>query len=260
MAEKTPRKAAMTDEEEEMRKERKRLETRLSSVQLRRKSKVTYVLVVGASLLSSLLAWYCLPGSEHSRSTTIALPIILGVIACCLFSAYIYFGLEMRESAIRRELIDYEVDSAQSEVSEDVFKNSIQMSYTYLNQYYQQTREHAQRGFMVTVGVAIFGALLICAGIVAMFFGPVSPSYITCASGVITEFIAAVFFYLYNRTVSSMSNYHDKLVLSQNISIALRVAESLPSEDRATAKNAIIRELLKDVNVHLVREEAHSET
>ena len=46
-------------------------------------------------------------------------------------------------------------------------------------------------------------------------------SYIVTASGVLSEFIAAVFFYLYNQTILKMSEYHQKLVLTQNISLAL---------------------------------------
>lgn len=92
-----------------------------------------------------------------------------------------------------------------------------------------------------------------------MFFDKVEPSYITCASGIITEFIAAIFFYLYNKTVSSMSKYHNKLVLSQNISIALKVADSLPTEDKIKTKNTIITELLKDINIYLVKNDSTSE-
>lgn len=69
------------------------------------------------------------------------------------------------------------------------------------------TREQAQKGFFVTVCISIFGAALIGVGILAMFLEKVEPSYITCASGVITEFISAIFFYLYNKTVTSMSKY-----------------------------------------------------
>lgn len=50
-----------------------------------------------------------------------------------------------------------------------------------------------------------------------------------------------------------MSKYHNKLVLSQNISIALKVADTLPIDDKIKAKNIIIRELLKDVNSYLIR-------
>ncbi len=49
-----------------------------------------------------------------------------------------------------------------------------------------------------------------------------------------------------------MSAYHNKLVLSHNISIALKVAESLPKEDKVKSKNLIIEELLKNVNSYLI--------
>ncbi len=89
-----------------------------------------------------------------------------------------------------------------------------------------------------------------------MFLEKAEPSYVTCASGVITEFIAAIFFYLYNKTVSSMSKYHNKLVLSQNISIALKVADTLPSDDKTKSKNMIISELLKDINTYLIKNDS----
>lgn len=91
-----------------------------------------------------------------------------------------------------------------------------------------------------------------------MFLEKVEPSYITCASGVITEFISAIFFYLYNKTVTSMSKYHNKLVLSQNISIALKVADTLPDSDKTKAKNTIIDELLKDVNSYLTKSDTEN--
>ena len=52
-----------------------------------------------------------------------------------------------------------------------------------------------------------------------------------------------------------MSAYHNKLVLSHNISIALKVAESLPENNQAEAKNLIISELLKDINTHMTKED-----
>lgn len=53
-----------------------------------------------------------------------------------------------------------------------------------------------------------------------------------------------------------MSRYHNKLVLSQNISIALKVADSLPTDDKVKAKNSIVNELLKDINTYLVKEDS----
>ena len=88
-----------------------------------------------------------------------------------------------------------------------------------------------------------------------MYNGQVEPSYITCATGVIIEFISSIFFYLYNRTVASMGNYHDKLVLSQNISIALKAVDSIEnSEMKDDLKAMTVRELLKEINSYLLSE------
>lgn len=182
--------------------------------------------------------------------------IFLGILAGIAMGLYTSMIFEIQESKIRRRMLEYEVEDIQDEVKEDIFENSIKMSYKYLDQYYLQTREQAQRGFLVTVCVSIFGGILISIGVIAMFLEKTNPSYVTCASGVITEFIAAIFFYLYNRTITSMSKYHNKLVLSQNISIALKIADTLPSDDKAKTKNLIIGELLKDINSYLIKNDS----
>lgn len=163
-----------------------------------------------------------------------------------------YENLKAKYKRLLWKIFDSEKEKIKEKVDDDVFENSIKLSYKYLDEYYSQTRDQAQKGFYVTVFVAVFGALLIASGIIIMYIGKIEPAYVTCAAGVITEFISAIFFYLYNRTITSMSAYHNKLVLSQNISIALKVADSLPEEDKTKSKNLIIEELLKNVNSYLI--------
>lgn len=199
--------------------------------------------------------------AEKYRGTTIG--YIFPVILCCfmgIVSAFIVSSaIEYYKNSIRTKIMEYEVYYIQDKVQDDVFENSIKMSYKYLDQYYLQTREQAHKGFFVTVCVSIFGAILIGVGIMAMFLEKIEPSYITCASGVLTEFIAAIFFYLYNKTVVSMSKYHNKLVLSHNISIALKVADTLPDDDKTDSKKIIISELLKDINAYLIKSDSEDD-
>ncbi len=186
-------------------------------------------------------------------------PIIFGVFVGVTSSSFTIFYvislLEVKISRIKRIVLEYEAIFLREEVKNDIFENSIEMSYKYLDQYYLQTREQAQKGFIVTVCVSIVGAILVSAGIIAMFFDVTNSAYVSTAAGIITEFIATIFFYLYNKTVSSMSKYHNKLVLSHNISIALKVAESLPDKDQTSTKENIIQELLKDINSYLIAPE-----
>ncbi len=246
---------ASAKEKTERSKQYFQLRERLKVVQQRKQSKAIYILVISFSFLGALMVGVGLFHYQYPLSIIISVSIAFGLTLSCFFSSYLYLAMEMRESTLRRKMLDYEGGYIQAEIPDDIFENSIKMSYKYLDQYYLQTREHAQRGFFVTVCISLFGAALISVGIIGMFCGYITPSYVTCASGAATEFISAIFFYLYNRTVSSMSKYHNKLVLSQNISIALRVADSLPSDDKTKAKNGIINELLKDVNVHLADKE-----
>lgn len=242
-------------------KEYKRLKIKLEELETLTKSKGFILFVISCSLLIAFMfGWMFVDSFNYDLGiATFVISGVIGILFACLIAAYFCMIINMRQSSIRRQILDYDVNDVQNKIKDDIFENSIKMSYKYLDQYYLQTREHAQRGFFVTVCVSVFGAILIGVGIIAMFLDHVTPSYITCASGVITEFIAAIFFYLYNRTVASMSNYHNKLVLSQNISIALKVSESLPTEDKVKAKNSIINELLKDINTHLVKEDSANE-
>ena len=245
------------DNNETRKKEYRKLKLRLEDLH-KRKSRYSILWGIFAAVFTGILfALYEMALSQITVFRAICY-ILVAVLIGILVAIYAYLMFELQESQIRRKMLEYEVEDIKEEVQEDVFENSIKMSYKYLDQYYLQTREQAQKGFFVTVCVSAIGAILLGIGIVAMFLEKTEPSYVTCASGVITEFIAAIFFYLYNKTIVSMSKYHNKLVLSQNISIALKVADTLPSDDKTKSKNKIIEELLKDINSYLIKSDSEN--
>lgn len=237
--------------------EYKKLKLRLDEIQSNKNKMLLFMKTIICSLITTLLIFLFFHFYNfYTIPLSIGFGFICGVIAGIMF---FFVGTIMevsKEREIKRELLKYETDIIKEQVQEDIFENSIKMSYKYLDQYYLQTREQAKKGFVVTVCVSVFGAMLIGVGILMMFLGKTEPSYVTCASGVITEFIAAVFFYLYNRTIISMSKYHNKLVLSHNISTALKVADSLPDDDKVKTKDLIISELLKDINSYLIKNDS----
>ncbi len=65
---------------------------------------------------------------------------------------------------------------------------------------------------------------------------------------------------MYNKTVTSMNSYHDKLVLSQNIAFALRIAGEMEgTSEKNKAKLAIINELVKDVNAQMMKSDTDAD-
>lgn len=249
-----------TNDKDVSEKEYKELKARYESFKLYNNKKTIICVGLFTTMLTMIFCLLIIFDTLMNKDVWfgIGLSIAISVPFGISVTMLLQLELDVLENRLHRKIIIYEVANVQDQVEEDIYENSIKMSYKYLDQYYLQTREQAQKGFFVTVCISIFGAALIGVGILAMFLEKVEPSYITCASGVITEFISAIFFYLYNKTVTSMSKYHNKLVLSQNISIALKVADTLPDSDKTKAKNTIIDELLKDVNSYLTKSDTEN--
>jgi phosphate/sulfate permease len=142
-----------------------------------------------------------------------------------------------------------------AKLEEDFFTKLVNINFKYIEKYYLQTQVQAEKSFRLTLFASVVGLGIICTGIGIMWRGKTTPGYVTTGAGLISEFIAAVFFYLYNRTILKMGQYHQKLVLTQNVSLALKIAEGLPDGEKAKAQAQLVEALSKDVNQLLSRNE-----
>jgi len=164
-----------------------------------------------------------------------------------------------RRKSLRQEahIIERQLSVEQLSVipKEDFFTRLVGINFRYIEEYYLQTREQADKSFRLSATAATVGFLTVIAGIVLMYRGVTQPAYITAASGVLTEFIGAIFFYLYNRTILKMGEYHKKLVLTQNISLALKISENLQPPDKTQALMQLMDRLSENINYLLVAED-----
>ena len=194
--------------------------------------------------------------TEYEIKMMIAIFIIVSVVFGMFSVLIMHCYCDYKINICNSRLIILGIEDLKEDVDNDIYQNLIKISYKYLDEYYLQTRQQAQKGFVVTVLVSVMGSIIIAIGIGTMFLGKTTPAYVTTTSGIITEFIASIFFYLYNKTILSMSDYHNKLVLSQNVSIALKIAESLTEESGEEVKAHIVEELMKDINTHIHSEKS----
>lgn len=161
------------------------------------------------------------------------------------------FMFTSRLRRIEVELVKAGAIELQESIDENFFTKLVQINFKYLDQYYLQTQEQADKSFRLSAFAAISGLLIIVAGVLMMYNGKTEPAYVTTSAGVLSEFIAAVFFYLYNRTILKMSQYHQKLVLTQNISLALKITDDMDKEQKSKALELLIDRLTVDVNKYL---------
>ena len=182
----------------------------------------------------------------------IVLAIIMGIgLAFLFYGGYFLLKkallglIEMQNDAREAEK---EAEDLQIELGKDFFNNLVRINFKYIDKYYFQTQLQAKKSFYISIAAAVAGFLIVVAGVVQMYIGEANPAFVTTAAGVISEFIAAVFFYLYNRTILKMSDYHKKLVLTQNIGLAMRITQDMPEEQKLAAQALLVDRLSADAN------------
>ncbi|MCK4667954.1 hypothetical protein KAU33_14455 [Candidatus Dependentiae bacterium] len=180
--------------------------------------------------------------------------IISALVGTFMYGYVITLFRFSSQGTLRRteyKLVQLEAKEVQEKIEESFFSQLIKINLKYLDQYYLQTQEQSDKSFRLASSASIIGLVIIATGIIMMFLEMVKPAYVTTATGVISEFIAAVFFYLYNRTVLKMSQYHQKLVITQNISLALKISEDMDSDKKAKVQEMIVDRLTSDINKYL---------
>jgi hypothetical protein len=161
--------------------------------------------------------------------------------------------LEKKRHAILTTFLAKETKNLQDSLETNFVTNLVKINFKYIDKYYLQTQIQADKSFLLTSYAAIIGLFVIITGLIALFFDRTQSGYVATATGLLGEFIASVFFYLYNKTIAKMSDYHQKLVLTQNVSLALKIAEDLPEKEQCEAKLKLVDYLSKDVNQLIVK-------
>jgi hypothetical protein len=204
-----------------------------------------------------------LPAAADTHQSDTFDPALLAVVGALVGAALFpviylavitfYRALLGRErNRIEYRIIQIKAQQLQDQIGKDFFTTLVKINFKYLDQYYYQTQEQANKSFMLSLYASIGGAVIIGFGILYLMIGKAERvSYLTTASGIASEFISAVFFYLYNKTVLKMGEYHQKLVLTQNLGISLKITENLPEAERVQAQQMLVSQLTSNINGYL---------
>lgn len=134
----------------------------------------------------------------------------------------------------------------------DYFEKLVNINLGNLSSYYITVKSHADKSFFASLYVGLVGFLLIGAGIFLTISNSANaPTVATLSglSGVVTELISAVFFYLYSQTVRQMKGYHDSLLRVQNILLSFKLVESTKDEkDKTKMIEKMIEYLVVDLS------------
>lgn len=145
-----------------------------------------------------------------------------------------------RMEAIKRIYLGFPDESAQKP---DYFDSLVKINVENLGAYYLLVKTHTSQSFRVSLGVCIAGFVLIAVGLAIGFQKEGDYiGYISTGVGILIEFISGALFYLYNKTVRQLKEYHDSLIEVQNILLSFKLIEGTTD---ATAKAAMITKMIE---------------
>jgi hypothetical protein len=116
------------------------------------------------------------------------------------------------------------------------FDQLVRINVDNLGEYYTLVKGQTNKSFIASLLIAAAGFVFIVAGLVAGFMNYASPqgtpdiTYVGTAAGILTEFTAGVFFFLYSKTVRQLKEYHDGLLRVQNILLSFKIVEEIRDE------------------------------
>lgn len=221
-----------------------------------------YIIIVVVLYVLSVIGLFALADVKDAAGRTIydnieLKWIVLGVsLAVPLFTALMQsyaillqkLMLTVSAAAIGVAKASDKASELQDSLGDDFVTNLVKINFKYIDQYYLQTQQQADRSFSLSMWASVAGFAVVLIGVALAIFNGGPSAYIATGAGLISEFIAAVFFYLYNQTILSMGNYHRKLVITQNIALALKISDDLPDMHKADVQAGLVKTLTADVN------------
>jgi uncharacterized membrane protein HdeD (DUF308 family) len=134
-----------------------------------------------------------------------------------------------------------------------IFERLVDININNLAIYYGLIKDHTQKSFFVSIISGAIGFVLLIAGIIVGYQNESNLAFISTASGIIIEFIAAVFFYLYSKTIRELKEYHKSLLDVQNILLSFYLVKDLQGEEKAQVLCQMINSLVPRQDLPIVK-------
>lgn len=196
---------------------------------------VVIIYSVGSSIMSSI------------TSLIIYIPALLWLISSIGFEAFFYQQTKILKrdlSKLLKEKKDIEQKKEINSEPSDYFNELVIININNLRDYYELVKDSNIRSFWFSLIIASIGIIFIFAGLMAGFSGKPEYkdiTYISSATGIFIELVTALLFYLYNKTVIQLKEYHSSLLDVQNILISFKLIKDIKNE---SIRTETIKEML----------------
>ncbi len=129
------------------------------------------------------------------------------------------------------------------------FDSLVKINVRYLEEYYELVKISNSHSFQVSLVMSIFGIFLIITGCVAVFVYNLDKqmSYLVGGAGLVIQVISGLLFYLYNKTIIQLKDYHQNLLQVQNVLLSFKLIDDFKDEsNKSTNMGKMIEYLLNN--------------
>ena len=114
-----------------------------------------------------------------------------------------------------------------------------------LQRYYEINLNHARWSFWASLVSVAVGLAVLLFGVFMLYTQETHEAGVTATvAGVLSEFISATFFYLYNKNLKQLNFFYEKLIKFQDTYWAMGLVNHLPEEKRPEMWVTIISNLI----------------
>jgi len=211
---------------------------------------LAYGLLLAGSIAGVVLAAIYSGTYDYSPNwTEFALPLFSLLIGALISGGAWFLHIRLRRIAEARGRIKALKKLTPEENARTTprgyFDELVDINVVNLSSYYRLIRRHTDRSYTASLAVAMVSFLLVVAGLVVGVSvrdpGALTIAYVSTGAGILGEFTASVFFYLYSRTVRQLKEYHESLVHVQNILLAFKLVNDIQTP---TERLSLFREVI----------------
>lgn len=159
----------------------------------------------------------------------IVVEIILWVLSILIFIAAL--GTDSSKYRDELEKLEYRkkflLQLTNPNYEPTYFDSLVNINIENLGEYYSLVKKHTQKSFALSCTVSVSGFILIVLGLVFQYTNNdyENISFLVTSSGIVVELVSGLFFYLYNKTIRQLKDYHDSLLEVQNILLSFKLIE-----------------------------------
>jgi len=224
---------------------------------IRKKAFIIFSFLASILGITLLYLTYIAPSSFillKFENTLIVLFIIFIIIVTLLFLTILSYtsikitagGIALELNEIKRERED--IKKGISHAPEVNIFDTVQLGLNQLTEYYTINKSQARNSFRFSIFAIVLGLITIVGGIWIFYFRDtpnLQLATISSISGTLIESIGGLYFLIYKKSLEQLNYFYDKLTETQNIMLAVKLAESMENEEKkAEVREKIIISLI----------------